>query len=85
MLLDEATSSVDIETEDVIRKIINEDFFEATLIIVAHRISTVKNCNRIMVLDSGQVMEYDSPEKLLNNPNSFFSKLIKDVVKKEES
>ena len=82
MLLDEATASMDLETEEVIRKIINEDFSESTLLIVAHRISTVMNCDRILVLDNGQVAEFDTPNNLRGNPNSMFSKLTVDLITK---
>ena len=82
MLLDEATASIDLETEDVIRKIINSDFNDSTLIMVAHRISTVMSCNRILVLDNGQVAEFDTPENLRKDQNSLFCKLTADLLTK---
>jgi ABC-type multidrug transport system fused ATPase/permease subunit len=82
MLLDEATASMDLETEDIIREIINNDFKNSTLIIVAHRISTVMSCNRILVLDGGEVAEFDTPKKLRDNPGSLFAKLTADLLAK---
>ena len=84
MLLDEATSSMDLETEDIIRQIINDDFKSSTMIIVAHRISTVMNCDRILVLNNGEVAEFDTPNNLRNDPESMFSKLTADLLMKHE-
>jgi len=80
MLLDEATASMDLETEEIIRKIIDEDFKNSTMIIVAHRISTVMKCDRILVLDHGEVAEFDTPDNLRANPESLFSKLTNDLL-----
>jgi len=80
MLLDEATASMDLDTEDIIRTIINEDFRNATMLIVAHRISTVMNSDKILVLDNGEVAEFDTPDNLRSNPNSLFSKLTTDLI-----
>lgn len=80
MLLDEATASMDLETEEIIRKIIDEDFKSSTMIIVAHRISTVMKCDRILVLDNGQVAEFDTPANLRANPDSQFTKLTADLL-----
>jgi len=82
MILDEATASMDLETEDIMREIINDDFRNSTLIIVAHRISTVLNCDRILVLDEGKVAEFDTPQNLRDNPNSLFAKLTADLLDK---
>jgi ABC-type multidrug transport system fused ATPase/permease subunit len=80
MLLDEATASMDLGTEETIRKIIDEDFKSSTMIIIAHRISTVMKCDRILVLDNGEVAEFDTPDNLRANPESLFSKLTDDLL-----
>jgi ABC-type multidrug transport system fused ATPase/permease subunit len=80
MLLDEATASMDLDTEEIIRKIINEDFKSTTMLVVAHRISTVMNSDRILVLNNGEVAEFDTPDNLRSNPDSLFSKLTADLM-----
>ncbi len=82
MLMDEATASMDLDTEDIIRTIVNEEFKDSTLIIVAHRISTVMNSDRILVLDNGRVAEFDTPVALRADPNSLFSHLTLDLMAK---
>ncbi|KAH8739741.1 hypothetical protein FG386_001448 [Cryptosporidium ryanae] len=72
LLLDEATSFVDLYTDSLIQKTISSEFKDSTTITIAHRIKTVLNYDKIMVLDYGKIIEFDSPEKLLNNSNSKF-------------
>jgi len=79
MILDEVTASMDLETENIMKEIINDEFRNSTLIIVAHRISTILNCDKILVLDEGKVAEFDTPQNLRNNPNSLFAKLTENL------
>ena len=72
IVMDEATASIDFKTEEIIQRAINEILKESTLITIAHRIKTVINSDKILVLDAGEVIEYDSPDNLLKNTNSFF-------------
>ena len=77
ILLDEATASIDIKTEETIQRVIKEEFSESTMIIVAHRVQTVLECDRIMVMKDGKVDSFDTPKKLMQE-NQFF----KDIVEK---
>eukprot|EP00164_Ancoracysta_twista_P000322 GFYU01000446.1.p1 GENE.GFYU01000446.1~~GFYU01000446.1.p1 ORF type:complete len:230 (-),score=87.23 GFYU01000446.1:183-872(-) len=79
ILMDEATSSVDIETDSVIQQTIREEFKHCTVLIIAHRLETIMVCDRIVVMDTGVVAEADTPANLLNNPNSKFSALISEM------
>ncbi|XP_015928465.1 ATP-binding cassette sub-family C member 12 [Parasteatoda tepidariorum] len=76
VLLDEATAAVDNETDKVIQNAINQVFANSTVLTIAHRLTTVANCDRVMVLSEGKIVEFDQPTILLSNPNSHFSKLM---------
>ncbi|KAL3679834.1 hypothetical protein R1sor_022790 [Riccia sorocarpa] len=77
LVLDEATASVDITTDGIIqRTIIKEHFGKCTVLSIAHRIPSVIDSDRVLVLDAGYLKENASPETLLSNPNSLFSKLV---------
>lgn len=75
--MDEATSSIDIKTEDTIQKAINEVMKHSTVITIAHRIKTIINYDKILVLDYGEIKEFDSPANLIQNQNSLFYELYK--------
>ncbi|RDX86659.1 ABC transporter C family member 14, partial [Mucuna pruriens] len=77
LFMDEATASVDSQTDAVIQKIIREDFADRTIISVAHRIPTVMDCDRVLVIDAGLAKEYDKPSRLLERP-SLFGALVKE-------
>ena len=70
LLLDEATSSVDAVTDGIIQQTIREDFADRTTITIAHRVNTILDSDRILVLDKGEVSEYDSPNQLLTTSGS---------------
>jgi ABC-type multidrug transport system fused ATPase/permease subunit len=69
--IDEATASVDYKTDAAIQEVIGSEFKEMTLIIVAHRLQTIMAADKVLVLDSGRVMEFDSPRALLQKEGSF--------------
>jgi len=90
LLLDEATASIDVETDNLIQKTIRESFSEHTMLTIAHRIHTIIDCDTIMVLDSGKLVEFDSPYALLNRPSLFLDLVnetdsadyLKEIVRK---
>jgi ABC-type multidrug transport system fused ATPase/permease subunit len=67
MVLDEATSAVDMATDALIQRSIREEFGDSTLIVIAHRLSTIADFDRILVLSDGQVAEYGTPKELWEN------------------
>nr|XP_043610795.1 ABC transporter C family member 4-like [Erigeron canadensis] len=71
LFMDEATASVDSQTDAVIQKIIREDFADCTIISIAHRIPTVMDCDRVLVIDAGYAKEFDKPSKLIERPTLF--------------
>ncbi|XP_078337789.1 multidrug resistance-associated protein 1-like isoform X2 [Crassostrea virginica] len=77
LILDEATASVDLETDELIQRTIRQEFQECTVLTIAHRMNTVLDYDRIIVLDNGCVMEFDTPEHLLTDHNSIFYELAK--------
>lgn len=79
LILDEATAAVDLETDDLIQKTIREEFKNCTVLTIAHRLNTIMDSDRIIVLDKGQIVEFDSPNSLLSNPGSIFSSMHKDA------
>ncbi|KAJ7913387.1 P-loop containing nucleoside triphosphate hydrolase protein [Mycena leptocephala] len=72
-----ATSSIDVETDQAIQKTLRSSFGSATIITIAHRISTVRDYDRILVLDNGHVVENGSPSELLNIPGGMFRRLLR--------
>ncbi|KAF9093229.1 hypothetical protein BGX29_010035 [Mortierella sp. GBA35] len=78
LVLDEATAAIDLETDALVQAIIRQKFADCTILTIAHRINTVMDSDRIMVLDQGRVAEFDSPAKLLADPSSIFYSLAKE-------
>ncbi len=76
LVLDEATSSIDIGTDELVQLVIARSFQNATVITIAHRQNTILNSDRILVMDNGRVAEFGSPQELLKNPQSLYSLLL---------
>ena len=75
IILDEATSSLDVETEKIIQKNMEKYFGDSTVIIIAHHLQMVKDCQTIFVIDNGEIVESGIYSDLLNNKNSKFYSL----------
>uniref|UniRef100_A0A803N046 ABC-type xenobiotic transporter n=1 Tax=Chenopodium quinoa TaxID=63459 RepID=A0A803N046_CHEQI len=80
LVLDEATASVDTATDNLIQQTLKEHFSDSTLIVVAHRITSVINSDQVIVLNDGVVEECDRPSRLLLNHSSSFSKLVNEYT-----
>ncbi|GJQ66879.1 hypothetical protein Trydic_g7902 [Trypoxylus dichotomus] len=78
LILDEATSYLDTETNDLIEKLIKTKFSECTVLAILHRLTTVMNYNKVMILNDGAIVEYDNPNNLLNNKSSLFFKIMSE-------
>ena len=76
LILDEATSAVDTETEKLIQEAIERLIKNRTTIAIAHRLSTLKNADRILVLDKGQIVEEGSHEELMAL-NGVFARMVR--------
>ncbi|KAN0024954.1 hypothetical protein ACTFIV_009363 [Dictyostelium citrinum] len=77
VLMDEATSSIDYHTAQLIKQTIQENFKNCTTLTIAHRLETIIDCNKIAVIDNGQLIEFDTPSNLMSIQNSKFNKLVK--------
>ncbi|KAK0201656.1 P-loop containing nucleoside triphosphate hydrolase protein [Desarmillaria ectypa] len=76
LILDEATSAIDYKTDAVIQKTLREELKDVTLITVAHRLQTIMDFDKIMVLDEGRIVEFDTPRALLNSEKGWFRRLV---------
>lgn len=72
LVMDEATANVDPETDLMIQETIRTQFADCTVLCIAHRVHTVASCDFVLVMDKGAVAEFQSPLKLMENPDSIF-------------
>ncbi|RDY13192.1 ABC transporter C family member 2, partial [Mucuna pruriens] len=79
LVLDEATAAVDVRTDSLIQKTIRQEFHSCTMLTIAHRLNTIIDCNRILLLDAGRVLEYNTPEELLQNEGTAFYKMVQST------
>ncbi|XP_019850009.1 PREDICTED: multidrug resistance-associated protein 4-like isoform X2 [Amphimedon queenslandica] len=79
LILDEATANVDMETDAIIQQVIREQFSNCTVLTIAHRLDTVMDSDRIMILRSGELVEFDVPHILLSQSSSYLSKLVEQT------
>lgn len=77
LVLDEATAAVDVETDKILQTTIRHEFKDRTILTIAHRINTILDSDKIIVLEKGEVAEFDTPENLLKNEDSLFYALCK--------
>ncbi|CAH0699044.1 unnamed protein product [Spodoptera exigua] len=82
LVLDEATANVDPKTDEFIQRTIRTRFADCTVLTVAHRLNTIMDSDRVMVMDSGRLVEFDHPYLLLNNPEGHFTKMVKETSEK---
>uniref|UniRef100_A0A673BAH3 ATP-binding cassette, sub-family C (CFTR/MRP), member 2 n=1 Tax=Sphaeramia orbicularis TaxID=375764 RepID=A0A673BAH3_9TELE len=78
LILDEATAAVDLETDNLIQNTIRKEFSHCTVLTIAHRLHSIMDSSRVMVLDAGKIVEFDSPSNLLIKQGHFYS-MAKDA------
>ncbi|EPQ52340.1 multidrug resistance-associated ABC transporter [Gloeophyllum trabeum ATCC 11539] len=83
LLMDEATASVDYATDELISKTIRHEFTNGTILTIAHRLRTVIDYDRVMLLEEGHIVEFDTPSTLLSDLSSKFYALCKATGKDE--
>nr|AIB06822.1 ABCC2 [Spodoptera exigua] len=79
LIMDEATANVDPQTDALIQKTIRKQFATCTVLTIAHRLNTIMDSDRVLVMDQGVAAEFDHPYILLSNPNSKFSSMVKET------
>ncbi|XP_014258970.1 probable multidrug resistance-associated protein lethal(2)03659 isoform X2 [Cimex lectularius] len=79
LVLDEATANVDPKTDTLIQQTIRDKFKDCTVLTIAHRLHTVMDSDKVLVMDAGTMVEFDHPYKLLENKNGFFSKMVENT------
>ena len=75
LVLDEATASVDFETDALIQRTIREEFAGRTIITIAHRLNTIIDYHRVLVMQEGRKIEFDTPSALLAREGGLFREL----------
>lgn len=76
LVMDEATASIDNTTDASIQKMIRKNFADATVLTIAHRLNTIMDSDRILVLDDGRIAEFDTPQKLLEKEDGMFKEMV---------
>ena len=76
IVMDEATASIDVENDALLQKSIRQEFIDSTCLVIAHRLNTILDSDKILVMDNGKVLEFDTPSNLLKDPSSSFSSLV---------
>jgi len=76
ILLDEATANVDVTTEDKIQKAVETYFKNSTVLVIAHRLNTIMGCDKVLVLEKGEVKEFGDLEDLKKDEKSHFGKMV---------
>ncbi|XP_056145091.1 ATP-binding cassette sub-family C member 4-like [Lampris incognitus] len=83
LIIDEATANVDPRTDGLIQQTIRDKFRECTVLTIAHRLNTIIDSDRILVLDAGRIQEYDEPYVLLQNPDGAFFQMVQQTGRAE--
>ncbi|GIL43241.1 hypothetical protein Vafri_1038 [Volvox africanus] len=81
LVLDEATSNVDNSTDSLIQRTIRTAFKDCTVLTIAHRLHTIVDSDRILLLEAGQLGEFGPPAQLLRNPDSHFRSLVEETMR----
>ena len=81
LILDEATSALDSESEELVQRALQNLMKDRTVLIIAHRLSTVKNTDRVIVLSNGEIVEEGSHNDLLNTPDGVYFQLVQKQVR----
>uniref|UniRef100_A0A4W2C9E6 Uncharacterized protein n=1 Tax=Bos indicus x Bos taurus TaxID=30522 RepID=A0A4W2C9E6_BOBOX len=76
-IMDEATASIDMATENILQKVVMTAFADRTVVTIAHRVHTILSADLVIVLKRGAILEFDKPEKLLSRKDSVFASFVR--------
>lgn len=79
MILDEATANIDLKTEQLMQNAVRHEFKDSTMFIIAHRIQTVLECDKICLMEYGKIAEFGTPKELIRKPGSKFGEIYKKL------
>lgn len=85
VILDEATASVDAETDRLVQRTIRKHFVDCTVLTIAHRLQTIEDSDRVLVMDAGRVVEFDRPAMLRQREGGWFARMCAEECGKVES
>ncbi|KAM4572682.1 ATP-binding cassette sub-family C member 8 isoform 1-T1 [Odontesthes bonariensis] len=77
LIMDEATASLDMATESILQKVVMTAFADRTVVIIAHRVHTILNADLVIVMKRGIILEYDTPQALLDTEDSVFASFVR--------
>ena len=77
IVMDEATANVDFKTDNLIQEVIRHKFKDSTMLTIAHRLNTIMDYDKVLILDGGRMVEFDKPEILIQN-GGIFAELVKN-------
>ncbi len=83
LILDDSLSAVDSNTEDALKRVLRHNMSGSTTIMIAHRLSTVKHCDTIFVLDNGEIVEEGNHDTLLKSAGAYASLYNKQLIEQE--
>ncbi|XP_073928987.1 multidrug resistance-associated protein 1-like isoform X2 [Castor canadensis] len=76
LILDEATASIDFETDNLVQTTIRKEFSDCTILTIAHRLHSIIDSDRVLVLDSGKIVEFETPQNLVHQKGLFFQMTV---------
>jgi ABC-type multidrug transport system fused ATPase/permease subunit len=79
IILDEATAAIDVETDHAIQRAIREEFLGSTILVIAHRLGTILDSDRILALHQGELAEFGTPSELLQRPGSVLGQFMREA------
>ena len=85
IVMDEATANVDFKTDNLIQEVIRHKFKDSTVLTIAHRLNTIMDYDKVLILDGGRMVEFDKPEILIQNGGIFAEMVKNSYARKSEA
>lgn len=85
LIIDEATANVDFETDQLIQATVREKFKECTVLTIAHRLNTIMDSDRVLVMEEGRIIEFDEPFILLQHKKGILTRMVNETGTQESA